>query len=209
MTTPIRTSRADRNILSWSGDTLQWFLGTDSSQPCARTPDEVLPPEGTTVADWDSALKVSGNTYGVHVEGIAAAPCRENVLDINHSEDVTFLRAQLGREGEIGDQVITIKGGSNHVEIGGTIHSCGRHGDAILGMWSDQSTDPVHHLDLVGLKRADGKPVTVVFVRADRRTIALPANVKVLKLKGATYTAYWWLKRAYVAALSLFRRSIP
>lgn len=193
--TTIRTSRADKNVLSWTGDSLMWFLGTDHPEPCNRVPDVVYPNDPT---QWDSALKVSGNTYSVHVVGISAAQCRENVLDINHSQDVTFLRASLGRAGEVGDQVITIKGGSSEITIDGTIHSRGRDADVELGMWSDQSTDPVHRLDLTGLKRADGKPVTVIYVRADRSTIHLPKGAKVLWFKSLCSQAYWWTKFAAV-----------
>lgn len=198
--TTIRTSRADRNYLSWSGDTLQLYLGTDHPEPCDKVPATVYPDDPT---QWDSALKVSGNTYPVHVDGISAAQCRENVLDINHSQAVGFMRATLGRAGEVGDQVVTIKGGSSDITVEGTIYSRGRLCDVYLGQWADQSTAKASRIDLVGLKRADGKPVTIILARVDRSTLHLPPGAKVLWFKSLCGIAYWWAKRAYVALLSL------
>jgi len=196
MSASIRTSRADKNYLSWSGDTLMLYLGTDHPEPCDRVPSEVYPEDPS---QWDSSLKVSGNTYGVNVVGISAAQCRENVLDINHSKGVTFVRARLGRTGEVGEQVITIKGGSSDVLIHGTIYSRGTNADVVLGQWADQSTARSHTIDLSGLARDDGEPVTVIMVRVDRRTVKLPPKAKVLWLKSLGYSAYWWAKRAWVA----------
>lgn len=210
MTTPIRTSRADRNYLSYSGDTVQLYMGTPEARSIQPPyPMDMLP---TDPQSWDAVLKVSSNDNAVSLVSTPDAPVRiaqgrENAIDCNNLAGDVTIRGEIGYGGGEGDQVVTIKGGSSDITISGTIHSRGRDCDVELGMWSDQSTDPVHHLDLVGLKRADGRPVTVIIVRADMRTIALPEGAKVLQLKSALAVAYWWAKRAYVAILSLFRRS--
>ncbi len=192
-----RTSRADKNYLSWSGDTLQWYLGTDHPEPCPRLPMQVFPSDLT---EWDSTLKVSINPdVHIYVEGIAAAQCRENALDINHSHGVTFKRALFGRRGEVGEQVITIKGGSTGVVLSGTIGSKGTNATVVLGQWSDQSTAASRDIDLSGLSTLDGSPITVIMVRVDRKTVKLPPGAKVLFWKSLGYTAYWWAKRAAVS----------
>lgn len=195
-TTPTRTSRADKNYLSWSGDTLQWYLGTDHPEPCPRVPDEVIPPNP---AEWDSALKVSLDPdIHIYVSGIIAAQCRENVLDINHSHGVTFKALTFGRPGEVGEQVITIKGGSSDIVLSGTIRSKGTNGTIVIGQWSDQSTEPSRDIDLSGLKTGDGSLITIVLARADRKSIRLPSGAKVLWGKSLGFKAYWWVKFAAV-----------
>ncbi len=192
-----RTSRADKNYLSWSGDTLQWFLGTDYPEPCPRVPKEVFPLDPM---EWDSALKVSINPdVHVYVERIVAAQCRENVLDINHSHGVTFRRALFGRRGEVGEQVITIKGGSSDIVLSGTIGSKGINAMVVLGQWSDQSTALSRDIDLSELRSLDGSPITVIMARVDRKTVKLPPGARVLFWKSLVYTVYWWLKRGAVA----------
>lgn len=192
-----RTSRADKNWLSWSGDTLQLYLGTDHPEICPRVPAQAIPPDPT---EWDSALKISLDA-GVHVyvENITAAQCRENVLDINHSHGVTFKNTIFGRSGETGEQVITIKGGSSGIVLNGVIGSKGTNATVVIGQWSDQSTALSRDIDLTGLYTADGSPITVIMARADRKTIKLPSGAKVLFWKSVAYTIYWWLKRAAVA----------
>lgn len=188
-----RTSRPDRNWLSFSGDTLMWYLGTDHPEPCARVPVEARPPNPL---EWDSAVKVSGNTYPIHTT-IAIAQCRENALDINHSADVT-VRGVFGHPGEVGEQVITVKGGSHHITLAGAVESRGTNASIVLGQWSDQSTERSHHLDLGGLYSTTDEPLTVIMVRVDHKTVTLPAGAKVLRVKSLLWSAYWWAKLAAV-----------
>lgn len=200
----VRTSRADKNVLSWSGDTVMWYMGTIAPQPCSQVPAEVLPDDPR---EWDSTLKVSGVgppiNGGVWVSHIIAGQCRENVLDINHSNGV-YIDGVFGRAGETGEQVVTIKGGSRNVRLRGVIQSNGTRATITLGQWSDQSTELSRDIDLSGLYRVDGEPITVIMARVDRSSVKLPPKVKLLWWKSLAYTAYWWLKLAAVKA-GLFR----
>jgi hypothetical protein len=193
----MRTSKADKNYLSWSGDTLQWFLGTDHPKDCPKVPDELLPvcPE-----DWDSAAKISNNKWPILVKHIVMAQCRENVIDINNKAKNIIFHGVFGREGEVGDQVVTIKGGSGRITLSGVIKSKGRNADLVIGNWSDQSTDKSYDIDLYGLYRLDDQPVSVILARVDRGSVKLPINCKILWCKSLAYTAYWWLKLAAVKA---------
>lgn len=194
-TNTVRTSRADRNYLSWSGDTLQWYLGTDHPEPCERVPEEVYP---AVLSDWESALKVSGNACPIYVNSIRAAQCNENVLDINHSHEVS-ITGEFGRLNEVGDQVITIKGGSSSITLAGMIGSRGRSASVVIGQWSDQSFEPSRYIDLTGLRSANG-PLTVILSRCDRKTIKLPPEAKVLEFKSIAFKLYWWAKWLAVKA---------
>lgn len=199
----IRTSRADRNVLSWSGETLTWYSGTDHPEPCNRVPNDVYP---NVPSDWDSALKVSGNTYAIHIDRIRAAQCRENVIDINHSHHVT-IGGVFGRPGEVGEQVITIKGGSSDIILSGAIQSKGTNGTIVIGQWSDQSNDLARDIDLTGLYPVEGEVITVIFARADRKSVRLPKGAKVLWFKSLLFTAYWWAKWVYVKILKAFGKA--
>ncbi len=199
---PLRTSRADKNFLSYNGDTLVYFLGTDHPEVCPRFPVSVVP---ALPSEWDSALKVSNNTFPIYVPQATIAQCNENALDINRGHTVN-ITATFGRAGEIGDQVITVKGGSTNITLSGLVVSNGTNGMVVIGNWSDQSSDPSRDIDLSGLYRIDGKPITVILARVKRDTVKLPPKARVLWVKSVGYVVYWWLKRAYVGLLRLIKR---
>lgn len=193
-----RTSRADKNLLSYAGDTLTWYAGTPDAKPCERPPTLIDVKEGTTTTDWDSALKVSATDHGIYIDHILIPQCRENALDINHNTKGVTIKGVFGRSGGRGEQVITIKGGSTNATLAGAIDSTGTNADIVIGQWSDQSTEPSSNLDLRGLFHSDDRPLTVIIARARSKTIKLPPGAKVLRLKSALYTIYWWAKFAAV-----------
>ncbi len=196
--TTIRTSRADRNWLSISDDTAQLYLGTDHPEPFELPADGSLTLTPPTPQDWDAILKVSSNDTPLTLTRVRIAQGRENVLDFNRYASYVLVEGDLGWGGGEGDQVVTIKGGSRYITVAGTIHSRGRNGDVVLDAWSDQSSDLVFNIDLVGLKRADGQPVTVILGRFNRRGVCLPPNARILWVKSVGYWAYYWLKLAAV-----------
>ncbi len=192
-----RTSRPDSNYLSYSGDTVQLYMGTNSVIP-------VYPPYKTELMpvfpqDWDAILKVSANTSPISLSNMRIAQGRENAIDINNEAHDIYIVGQIGFGGGEGDQIITVKGGSSCITIAGTLCSRGRKADVIVGAWSDQSIAKSHSLDFSGLARSDGEPITVIFGRADRSTILLPSNAKILFWASLGEVIYWWAKRAYVA----------
>lgn len=207
MTTPIRTSAADKNLLSLNADTVVWYAGTDRETlggipyPIRLQPDD---PRA-----WSSALKCSGRT-DTHLSGIRAAQCMENAVDLNNVTHDCSFEGQFGVGGlSSGDQVITIKGGSHHVAFKGSIHSKGRRAHCVIGAWSDQSTAPSHHIDLSMLRVQSGEPLTVILgrVSAPLRTILtgrspdiiLPPGARIKRLASLGEQLYWLAKRAYVA----------
>lgn len=204
MSDPIRTSAADRNYLSISDDVIMWHLGTTNPHPLiGPIPKELIPlfPD-----DWSSILKLSHNARPVSLTDMRIAQGTENVIDANRGASYVTIEGELGWGGGEGDQCLTIKGGSHHITIAGTIHSKGHTCDCCIGQWSDQSTDPSYELDLSRLARADGKPVTFILSRCDRSTIKLPPRGKVLWWASLANVIYWHLKRAYVTILKLIKR---
>lgn len=206
--TTLRTSAADRNVLSLNHSSIVWYAGT---------PDEhegQLPyPFHLSLDDpaaWSSSLKLS-NCSNIMLGGIRAAQCMENTIDINNRATNCALEGVFGHAELRGDQCVTIKGGSSGITIKGVVMSDeGRKGDLTVGCWSDQSTDTTHHIDLSLLRHSTGRPLTVILGRVNSPLrsillghspdIVLPPNARIKIWASLGEVAYWWLKRLYVAA---------
>lgn len=201
-----RTSRADRNYLGLGANgAVDFFAGTPDARPgVLPEPFVVIPP---VPQDWDATIKAGGGVgNGWTIPDGKAAQGRENVVDCNHVHDNSFKLA-YGVDGGIGDQVLTVKGGSYNITFAGTIYSFGRNADCVIGMWSDQNFDISHDLDFSSLRRGDSRPITFIFGRVGNPlmaalgrppTIKLPPNAKVLFWKSIGVVCYWWLKFAAV-----------
>ena len=91
----------------------------------------------------------------------------EDALDVNNRCEHLMLSAKKwllrGRMG------ITIKGGSHHISVSGTIAGHGKETDVDLGNHSDQSREPTRNVTL-NLRRADGAPIRVRVLNADTPT---------------------------------------
>lgn len=207
-TVPIRTSKADRNYFSLNQSSMVWFAGTpeEREEPLLPYPLHLLP--GNAQA-FDAILKLSGRT-DTHLTGLQVAQGSENAVDMNNGVHDCSLEGRFGVGGRNGDQVITIKGGSHHIALKGTVESHGEKSTVVLGCWSDQSRETTHHVDLSLLRVATGEPFTVILgrVNAPLRSIlfgrspdiALPPGARILKLASLGEWSYWWAKRFYVLA---------
>lgn len=211
-TTPTRTSKADKNLYSVSNNGVQLYAGTD------RAVNLTPLPVGSFVdctyinlldktESWDSLLKVCDGTVGLTFANIDARQGNENVIDCNARVRSCTFSGDFGQAGEVGDQVITTKGGCFGLTYAGKVFSKGRIADVVVGTWSDQSHDPSGNLDYSGLTRADNSPVRFVFGRVNSpwraiigksKDIKLPPGAKVLFWRSLAEIAYWWGKFAVV-----------
>lgn len=206
MTVPIRTATKDINYVSLNRDTTVWYAGTDQEREKPLPyPIELIPADPKA---WDTILKLSGRE-NTHLTGIRASQGKENVFDANNRSAHCTFEGDWGVTGGEGQQVFTIKGGCHHIGLSGSVYSRGTDCDIELGCWADQSTDPVHDIDLVGLRHVSGRPLTVVFGRVVQpwrvllgkapKGIFLPPGAKIKVWASLGEMAYWWAKRLWVA----------
>jgi len=198
----MRTAEADQNYLSLDKEHATFYAGTDAWFWLAENgpiPTTLLPPNPK---DWDSILKLSGRK-NTTLRGLVVDQGKENSLDVNNRSSQCVLIGYWGAEGDEGEQVITIKGGSHDITVGGNVYSRGTDCDIEIGAYSDQSFATSYNIDLSALRRADGKPLTVVLGRVNSplkalfgkpKDIKLPANCKVLFWGSLGEQIYWWAK---------------
>ncbi len=200
-----RTSAADLNLLSCSANV--WGLNeggpnalTLSGQPVPLddalvTPDPQAYSSILKVCDGSHDLRLSSPNNGV----LQIQQGRENALDINNRVERVQVYAEFGFGGGSGDNVLTVKGGSRDIKLWGPIYSRGLNADYVQDAWSDQCADLCSGIDLSGLTRADGQPVTIVLGRFGSKVDRYPASYRVLFWKSLGYRLYWLGKRAAVA----------
>ncbi len=199
-----RTSAADINRLSCSANVWGWDEGSDYATAAEPPPVDGL---SLRLADlsvqYSSYLKVCDGSSWVTLSKAVIEQGSENAVDFNAGASHCAIQAEFGSTGRVGDQVITIKGGCSHIAIAGTIYSKGREADVVLDAYSDQSAELVSGIDLSGLVRADGQPVTIILGRFGSKVDFYPASYKVIFWKSLGYRVYWLCKRAAVK-LGLF-----
>lgn len=190
-----RTSKADQNFFSIAENKCELYSGTDHPVPATiPNPPYFIPSD----EGWDAVLKICDYTSDIHLDGVVVSQGFENAVDFNNRvQFVTLQNVVFGVNKATGDQVITIKGGCSNIGLMGRIFSHGRKADIVLGEWSDQSHDPVHDLDLSGIVRDDGKPVTVILSRTGDN-IKLPFTHKVLVVRSILEVVYYWAKFIWV-----------
>lgn len=181
----------DKNYLSLNANSNVLYAGTDTPMgiPDADIPTTLVPIDPK---EWDAILKCSGRKNTI-LTGLNVPQGKENSLDINNRCESLHLEGDWGIVGDEGEQVITIKGGSNIITVGGNIHSTGKRADICLGLWSDQSTEKSDAIWLRGLHHVSGRPLTVIKCRVGNH-VYLPEGAKVLKLKSALALIGWWAK---------------
>lgn len=202
----MRTSKADRNHLSIS----QFGAAIDAGTPQIRTiviPEDdaqIMPPDPL---NYDSILKLSGAS--ISLRAINVGQGLENSIDCNnesHNCEITG-HFGVGSRGFRGDQVITVKGGCQHMRLAGVLWSRGRKASVVVGAWADQSLKTSGDLDFSGLSHSDYGAVTFVFGRVNSwwsaalgkpKDIQLPPGAKVLFWRSLGEICYWWAKRAAV-----------
>ncbi len=205
--TTIRTSAADINRLSCSANVWGWDEGSDHAAPAESPPSVGLNLRATGPTHYSSYLKLCDGTIGVALTSAVIEQGLENAVDFNARASDCFVMAEFGSTGMTGDQVVTIKGGCSNIAVAGTIYSHGREADVTLDAWSDQSSVLVSGIDLSGLTRADGQPVTIILGRFGSKVDAYPASYRVLRWKSWGYAAYHVVKTAYVAILKAIGRA--
>ncbi len=200
----LRTSAADINYLSVSNGV--WGLCEGSPYPTSLggEPDwatfSLCPEQPRAFA---SILKICDTTHGLRLPApgtglIRIAQAMENTADFNNGVLDVQLYAQFGWGGGFGDNVITIKGGCRDIKLWGVIYSHGREADVTIDAWSDQSDALCSGIDLSGLVRADGQPVTIILGRFGSKVAAYPASYQVLFWKSLGYKVYHIAKSAVV-----------
>lgn len=199
-----RTSKADYNYLSLTPEGATLFAGSDHAVPTAMPPDTnaiIRPPNPS---EYSAILKLS-RREDTKLLNANISQGQENVIDCNSNCSRVIITGQFGDEGQIGDQVITVKGGCWRISIHGEIYSKGKRADVCVGVWSDQSHNTSSMLDFSGLFRPDGEPVTFILSRVNSpimaalgrpKDIILPKNAKVLFWASIADQCYYWLKFA-------------
>lgn len=205
----MRTSKKDINYFSISQNQCEYFSGSGSAQPGQIPVPPVFYP--LYPSDYDAILKISNST-DVNLSGVEIAQGRENSVDCNNYARNSSVSGSFGLGGGKGDQVFTIKGGSNNLKFAGTIFSSGKKAHIVIGEWSDQSFKTSYNIDLSGLKTHDGSPVTIIVSRVNNpilsafgksKDIKFPENCKVLTLFSLAEQVYWWAKFLYIKIYSL------
>jgi hypothetical protein len=153
---------------------------------------EHLPVDGEFLPNdplqYSDVLKFSKRSY-MSLSDIKVAQGKEDAVDINNKCKYLALHGEFGIGGG-GKQVITIKGGSEHITFTGV-----SHGNNIeIGNWSDQSTNFTSNVTL-NLKSANGKPIKVSIGRA--KDIKLAGDCKKNLLGSVLVTAWWWVMYLY------------
>jgi hypothetical protein len=200
----MRTSKKDVNYFSISQNQCEYFSGSGAAQPGQVPTPPVFSP--LYPLDYDAILKISNST-DIILNDVEVAQGRENSVDCNNYARNSSVSGLFGVGGEKGDQVFTIKGGSNNLKFAGTIFSSGKKAHIVIGEWSDQSFETSYNIDLSELKTHDGSPVTVIVSRVNNpilsafgksKDIKFPANFKVLTTISLLEQAYWWIKLFFV-----------
>ncbi len=199
-----RTSAAEVNRLSCSNGVWGLDEGSDHAQILGSDwihPNQIN--DYLNVADraaYSSLLKLCDHSVGPDYSGtpLIIPQGRENAVDMNNVAWAIRIKAEFGRPGQEGDQVITVKGGCSGIWLMGTIYSRGRNADYVQDAWSDQSAALCSEIDLSGLVRADGQPVTIILGRFGSKVAAYPASYRVLFWKSLGYSLYHVGKSAAV-----------
>lgn len=145
-----------------------------------------------TFGDFDAILKVS---HSSNLRGTVVVPNgRENAVDINVCSNITLF-GYFGGGGVTGAQVITAKGGSHDIIIGGVITSAKTNSgiDVDIGNHSDQSRALTRRVKL-NLVREDGSPVKVRIGWALPFSVKLGPGCKYMLWSSLTLKSYVLLK---------------
>lgn len=114
---------------------------------------------------FDDALKITSRCTGLNVHAKAILGGVEDALDVNNH--ATAIKVIADRWYAFGRYIATIKGGASDIFLWGSIVMPGKVVDVDLGNWSDQSQEKTTNVRL-HLSRADGTPVTVRVLHADK-----------------------------------------
>lgn len=202
--TALRTSAADINRLSCSNGIWGLDEGSDHAQTLPAQPDlhdAALCPANPQ--SYAAILKICDGTRDLTLPAVGQgfvqiAQGMENSVDLNNGAANITIHGEFGWGGGSGDQVITIKGGCQNIMLWGILYSKGNEADITLDAWSDQSSALVSGINLSGLTRVDGQPITIILGRFGSNVAAYPASYRVLFWKSLAYRVYWLAKAAAV-----------
>jgi hypothetical protein len=123
--------------MNTASETIDTYTKVATAGECLDGLDLTTAPDTTMSAP----LKIA-HVSDVHGESVKLPQFRENAVDIDVATNIR-LRGEFGTLGvaPAGGQVITVKGGSHAIDLGGTILSDpGRQGAHIqVGQWMDQT----------------------------------------------------------------------
>lgn len=198
-------SKPDRNFYSihgddtgniYQGDTLLFAAG-DYSKPREIYLGDLIPPNP---GEWADPLKLSGVKDLIVNVGIVQG-CTEDVLDINHCENVSVY---IEKGIIYGRFFATIKGGSRNIRVYvAELHGKGEETEFDIGNWSDQSMERTTNVSLFAQRvHGDHRPIRCRVLHAWVPTLdGGPWKVNKF-MKGWFGFAYGLLKKL----LRLFRR---
>lgn len=145
---------------------------------------------------FDDILKLS-NAWAVNISDCVINPNggnREDGIDMaRYCRDVIIKDCKVGPGAKY---AVTIKGGSHHIVLE-NITITGERGkegvDIDIGNFSDWNYAMTHSIDLINVKREDGRPVTLRIGRAEGVNI-IGGNIKLLFVQSFFLKAYVWAK---------------
>lgn len=185
----IQTSKRDNNYFSLSNNitNLTGQAGVDWPNPLNFNPEN---PQ-----QYDAILKICDNSCNVNLQNVDISQGREAACDINnHTHDIV-INGIFGQTGQVGQQVLTVKGGSYNIEYEGIMKSRGQRWDGRLGDWSDQSCNATYNVDMSKLRHEDNNKIRWVVGRAKWPTKQqLGQYNKILFWYSIGEKIYWWLK---------------
>ena len=202
----MRTSKADYNYLSLTPEGATLFAGSDHASTTEMPPVLGAVIQPPTPSQYSAILKLS-RMDTLRLDGIKVSQGRENALDCNSCCARIGIDGEFGQTGEVGDQVVTVKGGCTLMRISGVVHSQGHRAHVCCGVWSDQSNNTSSNLDFSGLSHVTGAPLTFILSRVNSpimaalgrpKDIVLPKGAKVLFWASIADQIYWWGKLAAV-----------
>lgn len=175
-------------------------VGTQASVSDSGTPNQVITPNN--LMNWDLSL-IDGSKYASIVkltsgivfsqDGMNISQGLENSVDINNHANVLISGVFGTPDNTIGDQIISVKGGSTAI-IRGYLSGRGKRNqaDILIDNWSDQSFSG-STVNLLALSHTDGKKIRVV-LRYGASKVELGEYAEVMKFASIKMTAYWWIK---------------
>lgn len=136
-----------------------------------------------------SLLKIT-HVNDVHGVALRVPSARENAIDIDCAQHI-LIQADVGSDDSVGDQVVTVKGGSRNVYMDLIVRGpAGRQNSHIqVGNWMDQSYKITADVR-IRAKHKDGGPVNVVTGWVVPFSVHLPGDCRWLFVESMKLKAY-------------------
>jgi len=195
------STQTDVNFLSLNPEGNWTQNGGRPDQSIVDFPvDGKVNPENPT--QYASLVKITSG-LSVSLKGITVGQAAENAVDIQHGAKVS-LQGTFGADAEgVGNQIFSVKGGSQAVLEGYIKGSGNRLGaDIIVDTWSDQSFAG-SVCDITDMVHISKRKIKVVKRYFQSKVIFHPENAEILVLQSIENTLYCWLKYVVRAVLRI------